>query len=211
MRFYLQAPGEILIAAGVLFFAFMAYAYWGTVVRESAAQRTFDSESGGQRRGAGQHLAVLSGLDDLAFGHSFALIKIPAFGSQWQFAVVQGSGLPELALGPGHVPGTALPGEVGNFAVAGHRVSAGNPFWRLPSLRFGDMVYVETKTATYEYRLTGTPVWVDPNDTGMLAPVPGHPGERPSQRLMTLITCDPPLTGTRRVIATGVLVRTRPR
>ena len=45
--------------------------------------------------------------------------------------------VPQLALGPGHVVGTALPGQVGNFAVAGHRVTAGNPFWGLPGLRPG--------------------------------------------------------------------------
>ena len=40
-------------------------------------------------------------------------------------------------------------------------------------------------------------------DTAMLAAVPGRPGQRPRQRLITLITCDPPWTGTNRVIVTG--------
>ena len=99
MRFYLQAPGEILIAAGVLFFAFMAHAFWGTVVRESAAQRTFDCEAGGQRPGAGRHLAVLSGLDDLAFGHAFALMQDP--GLRQSVAVRGGSGQRAARAGAG--------------------------------------------------------------------------------------------------------------
>ena len=124
---------------------------------------------------------------------------------------MQGTGLPQLALGPGHVPGTALPGQVGNFAVAGHRVTAGNPFWGLPSLRAGDVVFVETITGSYEYQVTGPPRRASPGDTAMLAPDPGHLGQQPRQRLITLITFDPPWTGTNRVIVTGVLVRTLPR
>jgi sortase A len=207
---FLRVSGEILITLGLLVFGFMAYMYWGTAMRESDAQQKFDNELG-QQWSAGQSLAVLTSPDKLALGKPFALIKIPAFGAAWQFAVVQGSGLPQLALGPGHVPGTALPGQLGNFAVAGHRVTAGNPFWSLPSLRGGDMVDVETISGTYEYKVTGKPVWVVPTDTAMLAPVPGHPGQAPGRRLISLITCDPPWTGTNRVIATGVLVRTLPR
>ena len=50
-----------------------------------------------------------------------------------------------------------------------------------------------------------------PADTSVLAPVPGHPGQHPTRRLITLITCDPAWTGTHRVIVTGVLVSARPR
>jgi sortase A len=211
VRFYLRVSGEILITLGVVVFGFMAYMYWGTAMREGRAQRAFASELGRQWTGPGQSLAVLSNPDDLALGQPFALLQIPRFGKKWQFAVVQGTGLPQLALGPGHVPGTALPGQVGNFAVAGHRVTAGNPFWSLPSLRSGNVIYVETINGTYEYEVTGKPAWVSPTDTAVLAPVPGHPGEVAHRRMITLITCDPPWTGTNRVIVTGVLVRTLPR
>jgi sortase A len=103
------------------------------------------------------------------------------------------------------VPGTQLPGQVGNFAVAGHRVTAGNPFWSLPSLKDGDLVYVDTRLNTYTYRVTGQHT-VLPTDTAVTDPVPGHPGQRPTQRLITLITCNPAWTGTHRVIVTGKLV-----
>jgi sortase A len=210
VRFYLRLSGEILITLGVLVFGFMAYMYWGTAAAERSAQHTFAGELGRQWA-AGQSLAVLASPGDLALGQPFALLRIPKFGRRWEFAVVQGTGLSQLALGPGHVPGTALPGGMGNFAVAGHRVTAGNPFWSLPSLRDGDAVYVETIYGTYQYKVTGQPVLVSPGDTAVLAAVPGHPGQIPRQRLITLITCDPPWTGTNRVIVTGVLVRTLPR
>jgi sortase A len=117
---------------------------------------------------------------------------------------VQGTGLPQLALGPGHVPGTALPGQIGNFAVAAHRVTAGNPFYRLNDLRPGDKVMIETAAATYTYQVT-TSELVLPDDTAVLDPVPGHPRQHPSTAMITLITCDPPWTGTHRIIVFGSL------
>ena len=53
------------------------------------------------------------------------------------------------------MPGTQWPGQLGNFAIAGHRVTAGNPFWSLPSLQDGDLVYIETRLNDYTYRVTG--------------------------------------------------------
>jgi sortase A len=210
VRLYLRSTGEILITLGVVVLGFMAYMYWGTAVREGTAQHRFEAELG-QQWDSGSNLAALTDPSDVALGQPFALMRIPRFGRSWQFAVVQGTGLPQLALGPGHVPGTALPGELGNFAVAGHRVTAGNPFWNLPGLRAGDVVYVETVAGTYEYRVVGKPDLVSAGDTAMLSPVPGHPGARARQRLITLITCDPPWTGKNRVIVTGVLTATLPR
>ncbi len=211
VRFYLRVTGEILITLGVVVLGFLGYMYWGTALRADSAQRALTGELGRQWAAAGPGPAVLANPAELAPGRPFALIRIPSFGPGWQFAVVQGTNLPQLALGPGHVPGTALPGQVGNFAVAGHRVTAGNPFWSLPSLRAGDQVFVETIAGTYEYRVSGKPVWVSPDDSAVLAPVPSHPGEVPHLKMITLITCDPPWTGTSRVIVTGVLVKTMPR
>jgi sortase A len=125
--------------------------------------------------------------------------------------VVQGTGQAELALAPGHLPGSALPGQVGNFVVAAHRVTAGGPFWRLPSLHAGTMVIVVTINASYEYEIRSGPSWVSADDTAVTAPVPGHPGEPARLRMITLITCDSPWTGTSRVLVTGVLVGALPR
>ena len=96
------------------------------------------------------------------------------------------------------------------LAVAGHRVTAGNPFWSLPSMRDGDLVYIETRLNDYTYRVIGKR-WVAPTDTSVLDPMPGHPRQWPTRRLITLITCDPAWTGTRRVIVTGVLIAAKPR
>ncbi len=109
------------------------------------------------------------------------------------------------------MPGTALPGEVGNFASP---ATGSRPATRSGACRAcaaASLVYVETVAGTYEYQVSGRPRWVSPDDTAVLAPVPYHPGQPPRQRMITLITCDPPWTGTNRVIVTGVLVRTLPR
>ncbi len=210
LRPYLRSAGEILVTLGVIVAMFMAYMYWGTARRANDAQRRFASELGSQWA-SGLSLAMLGRTGQLALGQPFAFIRIPSFGPHWRFAVVQGTGLSQLALGPGHVPGTQRPGQLGNFAVAGHRVTAGNPFWNVPRLRGGDLVYIDTAAGTYTYRITGRPAWVPPGDTAMLAPDPGHPGERPQHRWITLITCDPAWSGTSRVVVTGVLTGQRSR
>jgi sortase A len=211
VRSYLRVVGEVLVTGGVIVALFMAYMFWGTALHEGNAQRRFASELGSQWASPDTSLALLGRPGHLALGRPFAFIRIPSFGPHWRFAIVQGTGLAQLALAPGHVPGTQRPGQLGNFAVAGHRVTAGNPFWSVPSMRAGELVFIDTVRGTYEYQVTGKPSWVSPGDTAMLAPEPGHPGQWPHRRLITLITCDPAWSGTSRVVVTGVLIKTMPR
>lgn len=140
-------------------------------------------------------------------GRPFALLRIPALGRDWKFAVVEGATLAQLSTGPGHVTGTQLPGQLGNFAVAAHDITAGNPFLHLKSLRAGEKIYVTTKYATYTYLVTGERV-VRYTEVSVLAPVPGSPGATATSAHITLITCTPvTLVFTPwRVIVTGVLV-----
>ena len=60
-------------------------------------------------------------------------------------------------VGPGHYtnPESALPGQVGNFAVAGHRVTHGQPFLNADQLKPGDAIVVQTDTYWYVYRMLG--------------------------------------------------------
>lgn len=142
----------------------------------------------------------------LTVGRPFAVLRVPAFGRQWRFAIVEGTSLTQLAEGPGHVPGTQLPGTPGNFAVAAHDITAGNPFLHLGSLRAGDGVLVTTVNGTYRYRVLSERV-VPYTDASVLDPVPAHPGQRPARQFITLITCTPvTLSFTPwRIVVTGVL------
>jgi sortase A len=213
VRQVIRAAGEIFLTFGVIGLLFISYLIWGTALRADSAQRQLSNELNQEWRQApmrGDAVGASPEQFDVATGQPFAFITIPAFGPHWRFTVIQGTALAQLDLSPGHVPGTQWPGQLGNFAVAGHRVTAGNPFWSLPSLRDGDLVYIQTRLNDYTYRVTGQQM-VLPTDLGILDPVPGHPAQRPTQRLITLITCDPAWTGTHRVIVTGVLISARPR
>ena len=141
-------------------------------------------------------------------GKPFAMIRIPAFGRHWQFAIVEGTALSQLALGPGHVRGTALPGQRGNFVVAAHDVTAGNPFLHLRTLRNPDKIYAYTRSRVYEYVVHSERV-VRYTDTRVEAPVPGHPGAAPRRARITLITCTPVTLAFTpwRIVVTGDLTR----
>jgi sortase A len=142
----------------------------------------------------------------LVTGQPFALIRVPAFGPDWRFAVVQGTSLSQLALGPGHVRGTGLPGQPGNFVVAAHDVTAGNPFLHLRTLHHPDKIYIYTKNWIYQYVVHSERV-VRYTDTAVEYPVPGHPGATPHRSLITLITCTPVTLAFTpwRVVVTGEL------
>jgi sortase A len=212
VRHVTRAAGEIFLTFGVIGLLFISYLIWGTAMRAHSAQRQLSSELNRewQQAPAGGATGGDPEQFNMATGQPFAFITIPAFGPHWRFTLIQGTSLAQLDLSPGHVPGTQWPGQLGNFAVAGHRVTAGNPFWSLPSLRAGDLVDVQTRDNDYTYRVTGQQT-VLPTDLGVLDPVPGHPTERPTRRLITLITCDPAWTGTHRIVVTGVLIAARQR
>ena len=142
-----------------------------------------------------------------AKGKPFALISIPRFGPDWKFAIVEGATLAQLSGGPGHVTGTQLPGQPGNFAVAAHDITAGNPFLHLGDLRPGNVITVTTKCDIYRYAVQSKQV-VRYTDIAVLDPVPGRPGKRPQKQLITLITCTPVTLAFTpyRIIVTGHLV-----
>jgi sortase A len=117
--------------------------------------------------------------------------------------------LPVLAKGVGHYEGSAGPGEVGNFAVAGHRTTHGRPFHAIDSLRRGDEVVVETGDGVFVYAVTGHEV-VDPADVRVIAPVPDQPGTVPTEAVLTMTSCDPPFRATQRYVVHARLTQTLP-
>ncbi|MGW0824182.1 class E sortase [Streptomyces sp. NPDC002845] len=116
----------------------------------------------------------------------------------------------------GHYPKTAQPGQAGNFALAGHRNTHGEPFRYINRLQRGDEVTVETKAAVYTYVIDRTLARTTPGDGGVLHPVP-RSGVRPSYGYdqpgyyLTLTTCTPEYTSTYRLVVWGKLTSMRPR
>ncbi|WP_232550102.1 class E sortase [Propioniciclava soli] len=143
-------------------------------------------------------------------GDAVALLRIPAFGDDFEQPVLVGADLPTLKRGLGWYEGTAEPGQLGNFAVAGHRGTRG-PLAPLLDLRAGDEVVVETADAIFTYALTNNPaeMTVKDTDTWVLQPVPGHPEVRPTEALLTLTTCHDLFRSDNRAIAFATLVSTQ--
>ncbi|MGY1436849.1 class E sortase [Streptomyces reniochalinae] len=148
-------------------------------------------------------------------GESFAVMYIPRFGGDWSKPVLENTATATLRRGLGHYTGTADPGEKGNFAVAGHRRTYGDPFKDFPRLRPGDPVVVNDGDTWYTYTITARPYRTLPGDTGVLESVPEPVDEaatpfRRSGRYLTLTTCDPEWGSSHRLIAWGRLDATGP-
>ena len=90
----------------------------------------------------------------------------------------------------GHYNHTQMPGEVGNFAMAGHRVTYGKPFNLIATIKPGDAIVIETATTWYVYRAVRH-VIVSPKQTNVLSAVPQHPGVQPTQAWLTMTACHP--------------------
>jgi len=207
----LQVVGAVLVAVGVGLLGYVAWQYWGTTVVSEHKQEAIASDL----TEAWDDPAVreLLGPDEGSdLGDALALVRIPRFGDDFVVPVIEGVRPEDLAQGLGHYPGTAMPGDIGNFAVAGHRVTHGEPFRDLPSMQVGDEVVVETSDAVYTYELQSDPdelIVQDDEGTWVLDPVPGEPaGTEPDRARITLTTCAELFHSPDRMIAFGHLVDT---
>jgi sortase A len=178
---------------------------------EAAEQEIADLEQDWSRTGPSDHQAKPEPEYKRPIRHqeAFAIMRIPRLGAEWEAPVVKGTGGPALALGVGWFPASVLPGQVGNFAVAGHRCCAsthGEPFAYLDRIQDGDKVFVETRTHVYTYEMKD---WylTTPTDVEVVAPVPNKPEATPHKARITLVTCNPRWGSTERLITHGVLVR----
>lgn len=135
-------------------------------------------------------------------GDAYALVSSEKLGGPKP--VYEGTDTATLRKGVGHYKGSAQPGEVGNFAVAGHRTTYGKPFNRVGELSEGDLITVRTKDATFTYRVIDTAI-VDPSDIGVILPVPNKPGAEPTRKLMTLTSCHPEFSSRERIVVTAEL------
>lgn len=207
-----RGVGELLITAGLVLLLFVAYQLvWTNFVARQAQGEVADQIRDEWQRPPGRTTAAVgTDLRDVDFGEGFAFLRIPRLGRNWSVPVVQGVGLDDLARGVGHYPGSAGPGEVGNFAVAGHRATNGEPFAYLDRLRRGDVVVAETRSRWFTYVVDRTRI-VLPGDTWVIDPVPGQPRAEPTERLLTLTTCNPRWASTERLIVFGHLQSSRPK
>jgi sortase A len=200
-----RAVAELAITVGAVLAVFVFYLLVWTNHRTAAAQDDLEDDFRVQQQ-TGHHQRAHD--DEPEAGEGLGILHIPALGRDWSWVVVEGVGDDDLARGPGHFPGTALPGDVGNFAVAGHRATHGEPFAHLDELAVGDPVVVETVDGWLTYDVTWVRI-LSPSATEVLAPVAGHPGEQARQRTLTLVTCNPRWSSTERLVVGAQLVERR--
>lgn len=216
------AVGILLLVAGLGGLGWVAWQYLGTNV---VAQRAFEQERAGLRErwtnptGQPDQPAMTDRKEESERGQptaalpgdAIALLRIPAFGGSYEVPVLAGTDLDILDRGVGHYPGSALPGQIGNFALAGHRVTHGEPFARLLELDRGEEVVVETRDAIYTYILDAAPreLTVPASATWVLDPVPGEAGVAPDRALLTLTTCQDLFRSPDRSVGFGHLARTQ--
>ncbi len=221
LRAVVHGVGELCITLGVLLLLFVAWQLWWTDVVAGRAQeqttRQLEQTWKPQARGAdGAPAAPVAdpgkgaALAQIPMGRAFALIRVPRFGRDYVRPILQGTELSVLDEGVGHYDTSVGPGQVGNFAVAGHRVTYAKPFNQIAELRSGDAVVVETRTTYYVYRVVGHTI-VTPDRVDVVAPVPERPGAKPTTAMMTMTACHPEFSARLRYIVYSALSQTIPK
>jgi sortase A len=234
LRTLSRGIGQTLITLGLVALLFVGYELWVTDLlagREQAAlseeldQQWADAPTVEPADPADPAPAPSDGAPapgpapstiDVGLGEPIARLHIPRLGEGWARVVVEGTAQVQLAQGPGHYLDTAMPGEQGNFAVAGHRVGRGSPFLDLDRLRPGDAIVVETAGEWYVYRVLGDPASgsftsdpsgipgmeiVRPSDVDVISPTPGGPADgEAGGAYLTLTTCHPKYSAEQRLI-----------
>ncbi|GEN81505.1 class E sortase [Actinotalea fermentans] len=207
--------GELLITLGVLLGLFVVWQLWWTDVVANRHQEELIADLGWaeitptpvptqeptaepvdpRRYDAPPVIA------EPAVRTTFATLRVPRWGPDYLQAISQGTSRSQVLdeLGIGHYEGTAMPGGIGNFAVAAHRVTYGKPFNRIEELQVGDALVVQTEETWYVYRVASTEI-VSPRQVEVVAPVPGQPGVAPTAAMMTMTTCHPMYSARERYI-----------
>lgn len=216
LRVVARGTGELLVTAGVVLLLYVVYVLYGTGLQAAQEQRELRDDL--TRTWASP--APVSAVPQAAAtptasappppaplpGEALALLRLPRFGN-YEKVVVEGTDRAALQKGPGHQPGTAMPGQVGNVVLAGHRTTYGAPFGRLDELQAGDDIVVQTAAGAFTYRVRTTEV-VAPTAVEVMLPVPGRLGAVPTESLLTLITCTPKYSARSRLVVKGALVST---
>lgn len=124
-------------------------------------------------------------------------IKIPSI--RVDLLLVEGTDAKELRVGAGHFTGSAMPGQKGNCAIAGHRnYTFGSMFNRLGEMKAGNIITIEENKQVFQYRVNHISV-VEPSDVAVL-------NQNKHKRELTLITCTPVRIATHRLIIRAELI-----
>lgn len=217
VRWVVRTVSEICVTVGTVIVLFVVYVLFWTGLRADSAM---DGEIGRLENqwaaapvttpGTSSAPAPAERPRRYEAGTSFAVMYIPRFGADWAKPVLEGTGTDVLKRGLGHYDRTARLGEVGNFSVAGHRRTYGDPFKDVPRLRPRDAVVLTDGTTWFTYRVDNRPYTTLPGDTGVIDPVPRKSGFNGPGRYLTLTTCEPEWGHSHRLIVWAHLDATQP-
>ncbi len=196
-----------MLVAGVLILLFIPYLLWGTGLSTSHNQSLLRQ----QFKADLHRLATTTPTTLPKTGHPTLEVappqSAPPLGSpvgtidipliSLSMVVVEGTADAQLALGPGHYPGTPFPGEAGNAAIAGHRTTYLHPFYDLNELTPGTPIYIVTTQGNFQYDVTGQQI-VGPSDVSVV--------DQTTTPQLTLTTCNPRYSATQRLVVHAVLV-----
>jgi sortase A len=202
-----RTTGELLITVGLVILLFVAYELWGTGLETARAQNHADSALEQLwRERVPDPVEAKPGqpAPKIPLGTGLARIWVPRFGTKYHWVIGEGVSLGELKKGPGHYPGTELPGQVGNFVVSGHRTTYGAPFNKVDKLKIGDAIIIETKSNWFTYRVTDADI-VRPTQVEVTWAVPYKAKTNPTKAMITLTSCHPKFSARRRYVVFGEL------
>ncbi|MBW8798443.1 MAG: class E sortase [Streptomyces sp.] len=205
-----RAIGEVFITTGVLMLLFVTYQLWWTNVR-AHAQAGKEASSLQQDWASGKRAPGV-----FAPGQGFAILHIPKLDVVAPIAEgVSNKKVLDKGMvghyGEGALK-TAMPQDkTGNFGLAAHRNTHGEPFRYINRLVAGDAVVVETQDEYYVYKVTSMLPVTSPSNVSVLDPVPKGSGFTEPGRYITLTTCTPEFTSKYRLIVWGKMVEERPR
>ena len=214
----LTVIGELLLLGGLGVLGYIVWQPWHTGVTVTAKQTELSAQQSARWDAEAQSTqpGTIPVTAKPAAAESFAVLHVPAFGTTYANVVAETTdwwtvlNLDEKGIG--HYESTQLPGEPGNFALAGHRSGPLiNSFREVMNLRVGDPLFVETADGWYTYRFRSIE-YVLPDAVDVLNPFPrleGTPGE---DQILTLTTCHPKWAGSdERAIAYSVFEGFQPR
>lgn len=206
-RIALRGLGEVLITFGLIIVLLVGYQlFWTNLEADRAQAGVKDDMRSSWAVSAGKKVK----------GDALGIMYIERLGRTWEKPLVEGVDLDRLALGVGHFPKSAMPGQIGNFSVAAHRATHGEPFAYLDRMQPKDKIVIETRDRWYVYTVDAQkgeaahPAWklVDPSYGSVVFPVPERPDVKPTKALITLVTCNPRWGSTTRLIVYGHLTKT---
>jgi LPXTG-site transpeptidase (sortase) family protein len=212
VRGTVRGLGEAMITFGLIILLFAGYEIWGKSAIIDAHQNDLDQLLTEQWENpavadptVGPTPSGTASPKPLGPppGGAVARLHIPTLNKRW--VVVEGVSQGDIKFAPGHYPDSVMPGQKGNFSVAGHRSRA--IFWDLDRLHENDEIVVETRDHWYVYRVTRTRI-VKPSAVEVVSPRP--PGES-ADKLLTLTTCNPKWDNYQRLIVHAKLVDDQPR